>query len=261
MAKKEYRRHTMTKRSLALVALVAALAVSIGFAARPLFGTARDTGVAAAATPTAIDVANTRSVTVAGQGQIKIKPDLAYVIFAVETSNADLTVAQSENTTRMNAVLDKLKSLGIAEKDLQTTGYNVYPQYNKQDGKPNGYTVNNSVRATVRDITKLGGTIDAAVGAGANRVAGISFDLADKTQAMQQAREAAVADARVKAEQYAKLTNGTLGLPLKIVENSATPAFDTTTRQAAPAAAGADTPIQTGEGSISLTVQISYELK
>ncbi len=144
----------MTKRSLALVALVAALAVSVGFAARPLFGTARDTGVAAAATPTAIDVANTRSVTVAGQGQIKIKPDLAYAIFAVETSNADLTVAQSENTTRMNAVLEKLKSLGIAEKDLQTTGYNVYPQYNKQDGKPNGYTVNNTVRATVRDITR-----------------------------------------------------------------------------------------------------------
>ncbi len=250
----------MTKRSMALVALVVALAVSIGFAARPLFGTARDTGVAAA-TPAAADPANTRSVTVAGQGQVKIKPDLAYATFSVETSNVDLTVAQGANTTQMNAVLAKLKSLGIADKDLQTTGYNVYPQYDKQQGKPIGYTVNNAVRATVRDITKLGGTIDAAVGAGANRVAGISFDLADKAQAMQQAREAAVADARVKAEQYAKLTNGTLGVPLKIVENAATPTFDTTARSAAPAAIAADTPIQTGEGAINLTVQISYELK
>jgi uncharacterized protein len=251
----------MTKRSLALVALVAALAVTLGFAARPLFGTEQPGSDAAAATPTAGGVMDARSITVVGNGEVKIKPDLAYINFGVETTNTDLAVAQSENATKMTAVLDKLKSLGIAEKDLQTVGYNVYPRYDKEQGKPSGYSVHNGVRATVRDITKLGGTIDAAVAAGANQVMGISFDLANKSQAMQQAREVAVNDARAKAEQYAKLINGTLGLVLTISENVSTPHFDTSARSAAPAMAGAETPIQPGEGAISLTVQISYEVK
>ncbi|MFN8516457.1 MAG: SIMPL domain-containing protein [Thermomicrobiales bacterium] len=250
----------MTKRSLALAAFAAILAMTLGFAARPLFGTSEPATNVAAATPTAADV-NARSITVVGNGEVKIKPDIAYIVFGVETTNANLSTAQSENATKMTAVLDKLKSLGIAEKDLQTVGYSVYPRYDKEQGAPTGYSVHNGVRATVRDINKLGGTIDAAVAAGANQVMGISFDLADKAQAMQQAREVAVNDARAKAEQYAKLINGTLGLVLTINESVSTPVFDTTARSAAPMAAGADTPIQTGEGSITLTVQISYEAK
>lgn len=251
----------MTKRSLALMGLVAALAVTLGFAARPLFGSEQPGGVVAAATPTTGAGMNSRSITVVGTGDVKIKPDLAYVTFGVETTNADLAVAQSENATKMTAVLDRLKSLGIAEKDLQTVGYNVYPRYDKEQGAPTGYSVQNGVRAAVRDITKVGSTIDAAVAAGANQVMGISFDLADKNAAMQQAREAAVNDARVKAEQYAKLINGTLGVVLTVSESVAMPVYDTATRAAAPMAAGADTPIQVGEGSITLTVQISYEVK
>lgn len=250
------------KQSLALVALVAALAAILGFAARPIYGAAtRDAGVAAAS-PTAGDGVDTRSIQVVGQGEVKVKPDIAYINFAVETTNADLAVAQRDNATRMTAVLDRLKSLGIAEQDSQTVGYNVYPHYDKEQGKPSGYAVQNGVRATVRDITKLGGTIDAAVAAGANGVSGISFDLANKTEAMRQAREAAVNDARVKADQYARLVNGTLGAPLKISESVTTPAYDTPTRTAAPTAGSApETPIQAGEGTLSLTVQIVFELK
>jgi uncharacterized protein YggE len=255
------RRRTMTKRSLALAAIAAALAMTLGFAARPLFGTAQPTTNVAAATPTTADGPNARSITVTGNGEVKIKPDIAYIVFGVTTTNTDLSAAQSENATKMTAVLDKLKSLGIAETDLQTVGYNVYPTYDKQQGAPSGYSVQNGVRATVRDITKLGSTIDAAVAAGSNQVMGISFDLANRAQAMQQAREAAVNDARAKAEQYAKLINGTLGVVLTVSENASSPVFDTSARSAAPVAAGADTPIQTGEGSITLTVQISYEVK
>lgn len=251
----------MEKRSLVAVVVVSAVVVTLGFAARPLFGAQpRVTGVAAA-TPTPVDGANARSITVVGQGAVKVKSDLAYVNFGVETSNADLSVAQAENATRMTAVLDRLKSLGIAEKDLQTSGYNVYPRYDKQEGKPTGYSVQNHVRATVRDINKLGGTIDAAVAAGANQVMGIGFDVADKTQAMQQAREAAVNDARARAEQYAKLVNGILGVPLRITESATVPVYDATTRTAAGAGPAAETPVPPGEGSISLTVQIAYELK
>ena len=250
------------KQSLALAALVAVLAVVLGFAARPLYGVATRDGGAAAASPTAGDGVNTRSIQVVGQGEVKIKPDIASITFSVETTNADLAVAQSENAARMTAVLDRLKALGIAEQDLQTVGYNVFPQYDKEQGKPSGYAVHNGVRATVRDITKIGGTIDAAFAAGANGVNGISFDLANKAEAMRQAREAAVNDARLKAEQYAKLVNGTLGAPLTISESVATPAYDTTTRTAAPTAgAMPETPIQVGEGTLGLTVQIVFELK
>jgi uncharacterized protein YggE len=252
----------MTKRSLALAAIAAVLAMTLGFAARPLFGTEQPTNTSAsAATPTAGEVMNARSITVVGNGEVKIKPDIAYIVFGVETTNTDLSVAQSENATKMTAVLDRLKSLGIAENDLQTVGYNVYPRYDKEQGAPSGYSVQNGVRATVRDITKLGSTIDAAVAAGANQMMGITFDLANKAQAMQQAREVAVNDARGKAEQYAKLINGTLGVVLTVSESVSTPVFDTSARSAAPAMAGAETPIQSGEGSISLTVQISYEVK
>lgn len=251
----------MTKRSLALVVLVVALAVSIGLAARPLLGAVPRGAVVVAATPTAGATVDARSITVTGQGRVTIAPDLAYATFAVETRNTDLAQAQADNATRMNAVLARLKSLGIAERDLQTVGYNVSPQYDKQDGKPTGYIVNNGVRAAVRDLAKLGPTIDAAVAAGANRVAGIAFDLADKGAATRQAREAAVADARAKAEQYATLANGTLGVVITISENVAAPVFQTDQRVAMPAAAPPDTPIETGQGTISLTVQVSYELK
>jgi uncharacterized protein YggE len=250
----------MTKRSLALAAVAAALAMTLGFAARPLFGTAQPATNVAAATPTT-DGPSARSITVVGNGEVKIKPDIAYIVFGVTTTNADLSAAQSENATRMTAVLDKLKSLGIAETDLQTVGYSVYPRYDKEQGAPTGYSVQNGVRATVRDITKLGSTIDAAVAAGSNQVMGISFDLANKDQAMQQAREAAVNDARAKAEQYARLINGTLGVVLTVSENVSTPVFDTSARSAAGAVPAADTPIQPGQGSITLTVQISYEVK
>lgn len=155
-------------------------------------------------------------------------------------------------------MIDRLKSLNIAANDLQTTGYNIQPQYDK-DQKVTGYRIVNSVRAVVRDIKNVGPTIDSAVNAGANRVSGISFDAANKDDATRRAREAAVADARKKAEQYAQLTSMTLGGVMQISESvSGAPEY----RTAAPAAAaGGSTPIEPGQGSLTISVQISYELK
>src|SRR5687768_411881 len=101
------------KQSLVLVALVAAFAVALGLAARPLYGAATRGAGVAAASPTAGDGVTTRLIEVVGRGEVKIKPDLAYVSFSVETSNPDLAAAQSENAARMTAVLARLKALGI----------------------------------------------------------------------------------------------------------------------------------------------------
>jgi uncharacterized protein YggE len=248
----------MSRQSFLTIGLAVALAITLAFALRPLAGSGQ-AGAVAAATP-GTDSSGTRSVSVSGQGQVKVTPDIATITFSVESRGTDLTSVQGDNATRTQAVIDKLKSLGIADTDLQTTGYNVSPQYDK-DQKLTGYVVTNGVRAVIRKISSLGATIDAAVGAGANRVSWIGFDVANKADALTRAREAAVADARGKAEQYAKLTGVTLGGPLQISETTTSVPYQTAPA-AAPAAGGsATTPIETGQGSISLTVQITYEIK
>ena len=247
----------MARRSIAPVALLLALILALGFAPRPLLGPGAP--ASAAATPGAGDAGVVRSVTVSGQWAVAVKPDLAHATFGVATTGASLAAAQGENATRMAAVLARLQGLGIAARDLQTVGYAVYPQDDKE-GQPSGYQVVNRVRATVRDVASLGATIDAAVAAGANRVESVAFDLAEKAQALRQARAGAVADALAKAEHYATLTGVALGAPLTIVESGGVTTLDTATR-AAPAGAGAGTPIEAGEGTITVQVQISYAIR
>ncbi len=244
----------------ALVVLALALAVVLGGVGSPSAGPEP----AAAATPVPGGVA-ARTVSVSGEGTITVKPDLAHVVFGVVTTDADLSRAQSENATRMGAILDRLKALGIEEKDLQTVGYNISPQHGRDGGQVTGYVVSNGVRATVRDLGRLGATIDAASAAGANRVGGISFDLANKDDALRRAREAAVADARAKAEQYARLVSAQLGAPVTITENSnsgAAPQYQAPrAAAAAPGQPAPTTPIETGEGTVRLAVQITYEIR
>ncbi len=249
----------MTRKMSLMVGVVVALMLALALVLRPTPGGAgAGGGRVAAATPGAVD-SGVRSVSVAGQGEVKVTPDLARIVFSVDSSGVDLVAAQGDNAKRTQAVIDKLKALGIADADLQTSGYNVSPQYDKEQ-KLTGYRVANGVRVTVRDLKALGATIDAAVGAGANRISNLSFDVANKIEATRKAREAAVADARTKAEQYAQLTNSTLGLVLTISEGTAAGGPEYRTAPAATAAGGA-TPIEPGQGAITLSVQVTYELK
>ena len=246
----------MSRKLIGAFALAGVLALALAFILRPLAPGAAVGGVAAA-TPVASDPV-ARVVNVNGTGQVAITPDMATLTFGVESSGADLAAAQADNATRTQAVIDRLKGLGIAATDLQTTGYSIQPQYD-QDQKLTGYRIVNAVRATVRDLKAVGPTIDGAVNAGANRVSGISFDATNKADATRRAREAAVADARQKAEQYAQLTGTTLGGVVQINETTAGgPEYRAA---AGPATASQATPIEPGEGSLTITVQISYELR
>lgn len=243
-----------------VLALTLAGGIAIGAAWRPVALAPASPAMAAAAPGD--PVARTLSVT--GEGRVAVKPDIAYVILGVETVNADLTQAQRENNTRMTAILDQLKARGIADTDLQTVGYNVYPQTDK-DGKVTGYRVSNGVRATLRDINALGETIGQAIDAGATRVQGINFDLANKDDAIRRAREAAVNDARGKAEQLAKLTNVQLGAPVTVIEGAAPPPNPVRAPTAAASGAqrgGGDAPpVEAGEGFIAMFVQVTYEIR
>ena len=206
-----------------------------------------------------------RTVTVNGEGAVRVVPDLARVVFNVETTHADLARAQRENAARMAAVIARLKELGVRDEDLRTSGYAVRPQhdYNRQ-GRLIGYQVVNGVHATVRDLPRLSELLDAAVAAGANLVHGVHFDLSNRDDALARACEAAVRDALARAEQYAALAGVRLGPPVAVAEGGRDRPVRPMMLRALSASvedAAAPTPVEPGEQTIRLSVQITYEIR
>jgi len=209
----------------------------------------------------------TRTLTVSGTGKVYLTPDIAYITIGVHTEDENASKAVSDNNTQTQKVIDVLKSQGIAEKDIQTTNFSIYPQKEyDSEGKPTGkilYIVDNSVYVTVRDLEQVGEVLDATVQAGANNISGIQFDVADKSAALSQARISAVKDAEAKAQELASAAGVTLGAVQTISEytNSApVPMYDM--RAAAPMAAeAASMPIQAGQMLLTLDVNIVYEIK
>ncbi len=209
----------------------------------------------------------TRTLSVSGSGKVYLTPDIAYVTIGVHTENYSASEAVAANNTQAQQVISALKAQNIAEKDIQTTNFSIYPQQEyDQEGKPTGkikYIVDNSVFVTVRDITKVGDVLDAAVKAGANTVSGIQFDVADKTQALSEARKSAVRDAQVKAEELSSAAGVTLGAVQTISEYTSggpQPMYDM--RAAAPMAAeAASVPIQAGQMLLTVEVNMVFEIR
>ena len=205
-----------------------------------------------------------RTVTVTGTGKVTLTPDIAYISIGVHTENGSAKDAVAANNTQAQAVVAAIKGFGVADKDIQTTNFSVYPQQQfDANGKQTGinYVVDNTVYVTVRDLSKLGDLLDSTVSSGANNINSIEFDVADKTDALSQARLAAVADAKKQADELTKATNVVLGQveTISYYDNTApvTVQYAKTALQA-PAAA---VPVQSGSMQITTTVTIVYELK
>ena len=149
-----------------------------------------------------------------GTGEVYLVPDVAYIYVGVKADAEDVSEALNKNNTQANAVATALKDLGLDAKDIQTTSFNVYPM---QDYAPDGtisrsyYVVENTVFITVRELSKLGTLLDAVVKSGANNINSISFDVQDKTAALAQARDLAIANAMAEAESIAKASGVKLG--------------------------------------------------
>jgi uncharacterized protein YggE len=208
----------------------------------------------------------TRTVTVSGSGKVYLTPDIAYITIGVHTEGDNAAEAVASNNAQTQKVIDAIKAEGIADKDIQTTNFSIYPQQEYDtDGKPTGkvkYIVDNSVFVTVRDITKVGDVLDAAVKAGANSISGIQFDVADKTAALSEARKAAVEDAKVKAEELASAAGVSLGEVQTISEYTSggpQPMYDV--RSAAPMAEAASVPVQAGQMLLTVDVTMVYEIR
>jgi len=161
----------------------------------------------------------------------------------------------------MKTVFAALEKLGVAEKDIQTTNFFVSPQYSNGDNNAprrlTGYQVNNDLTVRLADVARLGPALDALVAAGANQINGVSFSIQNNKPLLEKARTDAVADARARAETYAKAAGVSLGPILSISEGGTDSAPRPMYRVAAMAA---DTRIAPGEQSVTADVTLVWEI-
>lgn len=203
------------------------------------------------------------AISVSGDATVSAAPDLAQIDAGVASDAKSAKEASDTNNAAMGKVLLALKGAGIAEKDYQTSRLSLQPQYtpNRSNGASPivSFRASNRVTVKIRDVTKVAGIIDTLVSAGANDIGNISFEVTQASKLRDDAREQAVADARRKAEIYAKATGVTLGAPLSVAEGGAPmPLFKgrmATAPMVAPAA------VAPGEETLSVTVNVSWAIK
>jgi len=207
-------------------------------------------------------VANMPQIVVIGTGEVKVEPDMASVLIGVETTAPTTQQALAQNSSQAQAIIDQIRQLGIEARDIQTTGINIYPVYDEKGREITGYTVNNTVQVTIRNLAQAGNLIDSVVQVGANRIYGISFGVSDPERVLSQAREAAIANARARAEQMARASGTSLGRVLFITENlGASPIPISMMAEARAAVGNAAPPIQPGQQTYSASVQVTFELR
>ena len=200
-------------------------------------------------------------ISVTGEATVSVPPDLAQIDGGVTTEAKTAREASDTNNAAMGKVLLALKGAGIDEKDFQTARLSLQPQTAPNRTGPNaivGYRASNRVTIRLRDVTKVASVIDTLVAAGANDIGGINFMVSQASKLLDEAREQAIADARRKAEIYAKAAGVTLGAPLSISEAGA-PGPILYRRMAAGMAASA--PVAQGEETLVVTVGVSWAIK
>ncbi len=205
-----------------------------------------------------------RTISVSGSGRVTLTPDIAYISIGVHMENEDAAAAVASNNEQVQQVTDALESFDIDPKDIQTTNFSIFPRKDYDpEGKPLGITfiVDNSVHVTLRDIEEVGEVLDAVVKAGANSISGIQFDVEDKSEALSEARQAAVTDAQSQAEELAQAAGVELG-PVQSITTFGSPiplpqpkvAFQME-------AAAAEVPISPGQLVVTVEVDMVYQIQ
>lgn len=199
-----------------------------------------------------------------GHAEIKVTPDIGYIAVSVVTQSREPATASRENAVRSQAVVAALKDAGVADKDIQTLGYDIEPQYsNGNTPAIVGYQVTNSIQVTIRSLPKAGSVVDTAVKAGATNVSGLTFDLSDRHHAEGEALAAAIANARSKADLMAGASGVTLGSLLRISEDTAPvvqPLFADRVFASAMASPVPTTPISAQQITITADVTLFYAI-
>lgn len=223
-------------------------------------------GLLAACSPSAApsNPESERSMTVSGTGRVTVVPDIASINIGVRSEAEEVTEALDSNTAQANAISQALQELGVAEDDIQTSNFNVYPsdRYDPMTGQVEGryFVVENTVNVTVRDLSSLGEVLTAVVEAGANNIYGINFDVEDRDAAIAEARQLAIEDAKTKAEAIAEESGVELGEILNInVHSGSTPTIYYDAKGGAYSEAAV--PIAAGTLSITMEATLKYSIQ
>lgn len=213
--------------------------------------------------------AQPRTLVINGNGTVYLTPDMANIYVGVHTDDVNLASALGKNNTQTQALVDALKKAGVDGKDIQTSNFSIYTNNNggidKMTGQivPNAtyYSVDNSVYVTMRDLSKMGSILNTVVGAGANSINSISFDVADKTAALVEARQKAMTNASSLAAELAKNAGLKLGEIQNVTYTDYSPAYYYGMGGGGASAPNASVPIQPGQTQVSVTVSVTYIVK
>jgi uncharacterized protein len=201
-------------------------------------------------------------IAVVGRGEVRVSPDRATIQISVQTRAPTAAAAAAENASKQQSVLSALRALGLANDQLSTINYNVYPEQRYQEGKDPiivGYNVTNTILVDVRKLNQVGPVIDAALAHGANMIASLQFYSSATDVARRSAIAAAIENARADAEAAARAARGTLGALLELsVGSYSPPPPRPMAMMRVGAAAAADTPINPGDETLSVEVSTRW---
>ena len=221
---------------------------------------------ACGAAPASVAASPSQTVSINGSGVVYLSPDVATINLGVSTEAADVKEATAESSRVIEEIKQVLEQYGVVPADVQTTNFSVYPvsDYGMDLENANTrYHVDNSVNVTVRDLGSMGEILDAVIAAGANSIYGIQFSISDPEDAYNQAMQAAVTNARERAEALATAAGAELG-PIQSIStyygSGVTPMY-----MAADAASGmgggSSVPVSTGALEVQVEVNVIYGLE
>ncbi|MCI4660488.1 MAG: SIMPL domain-containing protein [Neomegalonema sp.] len=210
-----------------------------------------------------------KTISVSGEAKVSAVPDMARMRVGVSSTAQTAREAMALNAERMSGVFEKFAGLGLnPEKDVQTSHVSLHPRWRTEtDGQGNrrqvldGYEASNTITVTIRDIAKIGDTLDALIEAGLNEAGGLSFEISEPEPLLDQARALAIADARRKADLYAKAAGVRVGAVLSISEaglSAPSPVYKEADRMMMSRSA---TPIAPGEQDLSAQVTVHWLLE
>lgn len=204
-----------------------------------------------------------RTITVTGTGSVAVENKEANLVLSVISRNDDVIKASSENAEKMTAVMKAVTEAGIGTDSLQTSDYSIWQeeadrQYSKKSAFL--YVVSNRLHVTIKDVSRTGLIIDAAIKAGANQMNSLSYSAGDTSEAEKQARILAVRDADQKANILVSTSGLTLGPVVSISEHEGG-YYSTSNAVVRKADALMSTPISGGEATVNVTIDVTYELQ
>jgi uncharacterized protein YggE len=203
------------------------------------------------------EVSNNNTISVYATGEVDMLPDMGIIELGMETRNENAALATTENADVMNKVVEYIKSLGIEDKDIVTSNYNIYSNYNQfEDENYMEYVVTNTVTISFKDLTLATKLIDGSIMNGANRVNSVRFTLENPQEAYNNALKLAMEEASKKAD----LMASNLGKKIKSTKSvQETSSYYPVYTDATYSKEMSSTPIESGELKVSASVSIIFE--